>query len=320
MTTDSAFIRATYEQLAQLGESGLCCSPVELYRPDELASIPEDVLRLSSGCGHPLDDVVVEPGSTVLDIGSGAGADCLLAARRVGRNGVVIGVDPSSSMRAVASRHAEEVGLGWIDYREGTADDLPCADDSVDLAISNCVLSLSADPAATWTEIARVLAPGGRVAMSDIIGGTDPGLDAKARCETGLEWSQYRDLLRANGFSGIRPIRIRRARFRDGARAASVTFHARHGMPIGHADVQVLYRQSHRAEAERLVIGLGELVSAHRLPLGIRLADIDEPDHTAVARLVLDAAGLPFTTPLAVSVDAAVVPADDLTDVLVPGR
>lgn len=304
--SESAFIQATYEQLARLGESGLCCSPVELYRPEELAALPEDVLRLSSGCGHPVDDAGIEPGMTVLDIGSGAGADCLLAARRVGPAGTVIGVDPSPSMRAVAAANRDRLGLSWVDFRDGRADALPVPDDSVDLVISNCVLSLSADPAATWTEIGRVLKPGGQVVVSDIVGGTPGDVVAKARCETGIEWPEYRETLRAAGFSGIRPLRVRTARFRDGATARSVTFQARHAMPARHAGIDVLYRRPDRDAADRLAQALAEAGRRAGASLGIRLLDLDDPRHGACAGLLLAAAGRDAATlRLGVAVDAA---------------
>src|SRR5262249_46413545 len=155
----AAFIETTYEELAQLGDSGLCCSPIELYSPDELATLPDEILRLSSGCGHPVEDAEIMPGMTVLDIGSGAGADAILAARRTGPTGRVIGVDPSASMRERAVRTMADLGLTWVDVRAGTAESLPVSDGEVDLVISNCVLSLSTHPTRAWTEIARTLRP-----------------------------------------------------------------------------------------------------------------------------------------------------------------
>jgi SAM-dependent methyltransferase len=237
----AAFIEATYEQLARLGDSSLCCSPVELYAPEDLALLPDEVLRLSSGCGNPVEDAAITPGMTVLDIGSGSGADAILAARRTGPDGTVIGVDPSCSMRQRAIRNAADLGLTWIEFRAGTAESLPVPDRSVDLAISNCVLSLSTDSARAWTEIARTLRPGGQIVVSDIVGGaTAETLDAKTRCETGIEWPDYQALLTRLGFTGIRPLRVRAARYRDGSTARSVTIHARYGLPHPHAAVDLI--------------------------------------------------------------------------------
>lgn len=307
---DAAFIQATYEQLAQLGDSRLCCSPLDLYSPEELTSLPDDVLRLSSGCGHPVDDATIEPGSTVLDIGSGAGADCLLAAQRVGPTGTVIGVDPSPSMRTLAATHRDRLGLPWIDYRDGTADALPCPDNSVDLVISNCVLALSTDPVATWTEIGRVLVPGGQAVVSDIVGGSTDGVQAQARCETGVEWPTYRAVLHTAGFSGVRPVRVRQTRFRDGATACSVTFHARHAMPTGHASIDVLYRQSHRPTADHLARALGAASKAAHLPVSIRLIDVESPTHAACANLLFTASDIAHPPPVSISVDAAITTHD----------
>lgn len=315
--SESAFVQATYEQLAQLGESGLCCSPLELYSPEELAALPDDVLRLSSGCGHPVDDADIEPGTTVLDIGSGAGADCILAAQRVGPTGTVIGIDPSPSMRALATTHRDRLGLSWIDFRDGRADALPVPDDSVDLVISNCVLSLSTDPTATWAEIGRVLTPGGQVVVSDIVGGPAGDVVAKARCETGVDWPEYRETLRATGFSGIQPLRVRAARFRDGTTTQSVTFRARHGMPAPHAGIDVLYRQPQRAIADRLARGLAEAGRRAGASLSIRLIDVHDPAHSACAALLFTAAGFAdVTAGPAISLDAAITAiVDDAADI-----
>ena len=309
-----AFVQKTYEHAAQLGDSGLCCSPLELYSPGELAALPNDVLRLSSGCGHPVDDAIIEPGTTVVDIGSGAGADCLLAAQRVGPTGTVIGVDPSPSMRETAITHRDRLGLPWIDYRDGTADALPCPDDSVDLVISNCVLSLSSDPAATWAEIARILVPRGQVVVSNIVGGPAGDLHAKARCETGIDWPAYRHILQAAGYSGIRPLRVRAARFRDGATARSVTFHARHAMPSGHASIDVLYRQPHRPAADHLARALAAVGQQASASISIRLIDAEDPAHAACATLLFGASGTPISTPLSISVDA-IITAHDIDDI-----
>src|SRR5262249_19041379 len=206
----AAFITATYDQLARLGDSDLCCAPIELYRPDELALLPEEVLRLSSGCGHPVEDADISAGLTVLDIGSGAGADAILAARRTGPGGTVIGVDPSAAMRQRAARTAAELELPWVEFRAGTAENLPVGESSVDVVISNCVLSLSTDPTRAWTEIARILRPGGRIVVSDIVGGAaTETVEAKTRCETGIEWPEYRALLTVLGFAAIRLVRVR---------------------------------------------------------------------------------------------------------------
>jgi SAM-dependent methyltransferase len=307
---DAAFIEATYEELAQAGESGLCCSPLSLYSPEEIATLPPDVLRLSSGCGHPVDDADIEPGMTVLDIGSGAGADCMLAARRTGPTGSVIGIDPSESMRARARRHRDELGMHWIDYRKGTADALPIADGTVDLVISNCVLSLSSDPVTTWAEIGRVLKPGGSVVVSDIIGGAAwADIVGKARCETGLEWPDYRAILHASGFTGIRALHVRQATFRDGAAASSVTFLARHAMPDGHAAIDVLHDSSHRDMADRIVRELGELARQRELPLRIRRLATDDPLNRDTAELISGLGRAPL--PLGVAVDTGLVCADD---------
>lgn len=281
-----AFIEATYEQLAKLGDSGLCCSPIELYSPDELAVLPEEILRLSSGCGHPVEDAHITAGMSVLDIGCGAGADAILAARQTGPTGQVIGVDPSASMRERAIRNAADIGLTWIDFRAGTAESLPVAAASVDLVISNCVLSLSTDPTAAWAEIARTLRPGGQIVVSDIVGGAaGETLDAKARCETGIEWPDYQAMLHRLGFAGIRPLRVRAARYRDGATARSVTIHAWHGQPRPTAAVDLIYAGSATAAAQDLA---QTLTAAFADRVTLRLLDADDVATRDVVALLRD--------------------------------
>ena len=316
MTTDTgdaaAFIEATYEQLAQLGDSGLCCSPIELYSPEELAAVPEEILRLSSGCGHPVEDAGIMPGMTVLDIGSGAGADAILAARRTGPAGQVIGVDPSESMRERATRTMADLGLTWVEVRAGTAESLPVSDGSVDLVISNCVLSLSTDPTRAWTEIARTLRPGGQIVVSDIVGGAaTETLQAKIRCETGIEWPDYQAMLRRLGFAGIRPLRVRAARYRDGTTARSVTIHAWHGQPQPTVAVDVVHDGSGAAAqdlAQELAATFGDRFT-------VRLLDAADPASRDIVALLLDGhdQAAPTSVPvIAVNGIPSAVPAEHL--------
>jgi SAM-dependent methyltransferase len=283
----AAFIAVTYDQLAQLGASDLCCSPIELYSPDELASLPEEILRLSSGCGHPVEDAAIAPGIIVLDIGSGAGADAILAARATGPTGAVIGVDPSVAMRDRATASAADLGITWAEFRDGTAERLPVDDASVDLVISNCVLSLSTDPNVAWTEIARTLRPGGRIVVSDIVGGAaTETLKAKTRCETGIEWPDYRAMLLRLGFTGIRLVRIRAARYRDGSTAASVTITARHGLEQPPVAVDLIVDDT-PAAADLATTITADLTRSHGDRADIRILHTTKPADTDLIRLLL---------------------------------
>jgi arsenite methyltransferase len=302
----ASFIEATYEQLAQLGDSGLCCSPIELYSPDDLATLPEEILRLSSGCGHPVQDANITPGMTVLDIGSGAGTDAILAARRTGPTGRVIGVDPSASMRERATRNAAELGLAWLDFRDGTAEALPVDDNTADLVISNCVLSLSTDPTAAWTEIARALRPGGQIVVSDVVGGaTTETLDSKTRCETGIEWADYQAMLLRLGFSGIQPLRVRAARFRDGNTAHSITIHAWHGLPIPRIAVDVINPGSQTtAAAETLARNVTDAFGDQII---LRTLNADDPAESEIVAVLHDGQ-LPPAQALSVAINGRPAP------------
>jgi len=160
---------------------GGCCGPATLtaddvaravgYATEDLASLPEGA-NLGLSCGNPTALAALSPGEVVLDLGSGAGFDCFLAGPRVGATGRVIGVDMTPEMISRARRnldaYRDRSGLDNVEFRLGEIEHLPLADASVDVVISNCVLNLSPDKAQTWREIARVLKPGGRVAVSDL--------------------------------------------------------------------------------------------------------------------------------------------------------
>jgi arsenite methyltransferase len=191
--------------------SEACCSPESsLYPVDLLSTVPTDVAGTSYGCGDPITLASLKAGQTVLDLGSGAGLDCILAAQKVGPNGRVIGVDMTPEMIERARVNAKKVKLDNVEFRQGYLENLPVDSATVDVIISNCVINLAPDKEKVFSEAFRVLAPGGKLAVSDIVtDGELPesvrrSLSAWAGCVAGaVDAKEYIGMMQEVGFIGI---------------------------------------------------------------------------------------------------------------------
>jgi SAM-dependent methyltransferase len=188
---------------------GADCCGNELYDAD-ISAVPLDVQTQSLGCGDPITLASLRPGQTVLDLGSGAGLDAFLAAERVGPTGQVIGVDMTPAMLARANANRDRLGRANVSFRHGHIEELPVESESIDVIISNCVINLSPDKPAVFREAFRVLKPGGRLAVSDVLtqgyfsAEQRADMDAWAACISGAEdVADYVAAMRAAGFTDI---------------------------------------------------------------------------------------------------------------------
>lgn len=195
-------------------DSGSCCAPTErsfgagLYDDATAAGLPLEAIEASLGCGNPTAVAELHEGERVLDLGSGGGIDVLVSARRVGPTGFAYGVDMTDEMLALAEKNKTEAGAENVEFLKGTIEDVPLPDEAVDVVISNCVINLSTDKPAVLAEMFRVLAPGGRIGVSDVV--AEDRLTPAQRAERGsyvgciagaLSRSEYLDGLAAAGFT-----------------------------------------------------------------------------------------------------------------------
>ena len=189
-----------------------CCDPItkDLYNEQEMGALPESAVLASLGCGNPTALIELREGETVLDLGSGGGIDVLLSAKRVGPSGKAYGLDMTDDMLALARENQRQAGAVNVEFLKGEIESIPLPDNSVDVVISNCVINLSADKALVLREAFRVLRPGGRFAVSDVVvNGTVPveirqSMLLWVGCISGaLEREEYRAKLTSAGFADI---------------------------------------------------------------------------------------------------------------------
>lgn len=201
--------------------SALSCDPItsNLYNSEQTGALPEEAVLASLGCGNPTALAQLNPGEVVLDLGSGGGIDVLLSAQRVGQSGKAYGLDMTDEMLALANDNKRKAGAENVEFLKGEIENIPLPDNSVDVIISNCVINLSGDKDRVLREAFRVLKPGGRFAISDVV--TRGEINHEIRksmllwvgCVAGaLDENEYRSKLRSAGFSeiAIEPTRIYR--------------------------------------------------------------------------------------------------------------
>ena len=219
-------VRERYGKIADGVESGCCdptgspCGTAEAqvtdrigYRPEDLDAVPEDA-NLGLGCGAPIAFLDLQPGEVVLDLGSGGGLDAFLAASRVGAEGRVIGVDMTPEMLQRAREAAAKSGLSQVEFREGRLEQLPVEDESIDAVTSNCVINLVPDKQSVFREVQRVLRPGGRLVISDIVldgklpEPVEKDLLAYVGCVAGaMQREEYFGTVERAGLAGIQVLR-----------------------------------------------------------------------------------------------------------------
>jgi arsenite methyltransferase len=217
-------VREKYGELAgtersccAAGDTASCCSPDSVsreigYKDDELKAVPQGA-NLGLGCGNPVAIASLKEGETVLDLGSGAGFDCFLAANKVGKSGRVIGVDMTPEMIEKARQNAKKGSYENVEFRLGEIENLPAADNSVDAVISNCVINLAPDKRRVFKEAFRVLRPGGRFMISDLVLAKElpravrESVEAYVGCVAGaIMKEEYLEAIRAAGFHEIQTV------------------------------------------------------------------------------------------------------------------
>ena len=221
---DAAKVAAGGGEASCGGGGGSCCGPTDLtetqgdfenfgadlYSGSEQHELPDAAKLASLGCGNPTAVADLHEGETVLDLGSGGGIDVLLSARRVGDAGKAYGLDMTDEMLELARANQREAGVENVEFVKGTIEEVPLPDDSVDVIISNCVINLSGDKPAVFREAARVLKPGGRFAVTDVV--SEPDMDQATRADmeqwTGciagaLTDAEFKRELEAAGFEGV---------------------------------------------------------------------------------------------------------------------
>jgi len=213
-------VREKYGEIARsVGKDG-CCGPTScgcgdpissnLYSDSETATVPSGAVAASLGCGNPTALIDLQPGQTVLDLGSGGGIDVLLSATRVGPTGKVYGLDMTDEMLTLARENQRKAGAANVEFLEGAIEAIPLPDQSVDVIISNCVINLSVDKDAVLREAFRVLKPGGRFAVSDVIVRGDVPSEVRRNMELwvgcvagALHEDEYASKLKAAGFEAV---------------------------------------------------------------------------------------------------------------------